>query len=176
VHSTVSGLGERAGNTPMEELALALSMLYGVEQSLNTEEFYGLSRLVAERAGHRVPSNRPVVGEQLYEVESGIIAGWLQRCAKDYPTEVFPYHWDVVGQPAARVVYGKGSGIASVEVALQSLGVELDEPAQRQLLDAIKQRGLSLKSLLPLEEVAALVQMVTSASETSAEVTADATA
>ena len=174
VHCTVSGLGERAGNTPMEELALALSMLYGVEQSLNTEEFYGLSRLVAERAGHRVPSNRPVVGEQLYEVESGIIAGWLQRCAAEYPTEVFPYHWDVVGQPAARVVYGKGSGIASVEVALRSLGVELDEPAQRQLLDAIKQRGLSLKSLLPLEEVAALVETVTASSQAPAGVTADA--
>lgn len=176
VHSTVSGLGERAGNTPMEELALALSMLYGVEQSLNTEEFYGLSRLVCERAGHRVPTNRPVVGERLYEVESGIIAGWLQRCAKDYPTEVFPYHWDVVGQPAARVVYGKGSGIASVEVALESLGVELDEPVRRALLDAIKQRGLSLKSLLPLEEVAALVESVTASSQAGAGATASASA
>jgi isopropylmalate/homocitrate/citramalate synthase len=160
VHSTVSGLGERAGNTPMEELALALEMLYGVEQSLETKEFYGLSRLVRERAGHLIPSNRPVVGDRLYEVESGIIAGWLQRCVHEHPTEVFPYHWDVVGQPAARVVYGKGSGIASVEIALQTLGVDLDEEDRRRLLDAIKERGLTLKSLLPTEEVAALVESV----------------
>jgi isopropylmalate/homocitrate/citramalate synthase len=164
VHSTVSGVGERAGNTPMEELALALEMLYGLEQSLNTKEFYGLSRLVRERAGHAIPSNRPVVGDRLFEVESGIIAGWLQRCAKEYPTEVFPYHWDVVGQPSARVVYGKGSGIASIEIALETLSVELDEEDRRRLLDAIKERGLSLKSLLPIEEVAALVESVRASS------------
>ncbi len=160
VHSTVTGLGERAGNTPMEELALALEMLYGVEQSLNTSEFYALSRLVRERAGHNVPSNRAVVGDRLFEVESGIIAGWLQRCAEKYPTEVFPYHWSAVGQPHAHVVYGKGSGIASIEIALAGLRETCSEEEQRSLLDAIKRRGLDLKSLISLEEVEALLKQL----------------
>lgn len=157
VHSTVTGLGERAGNTPMEELALALEMLYGVKQGLRTEEFYGLSRLVRERAGHSVPSNRAAVGDRLYQVESGIIASWLQHCVEEHPTEVFPYHWRVVGQPAPQVVYGKGSGLASVEIALQTLGLQAGDEEKREILQAIKDRGLSLKSLLALEEVAELI-------------------
>lgn len=158
VHTTVSGIGERAGNCPMEELALALRMLYGVEHNLNTEEFYGLSRLVRERTGHTIPSNRAVVGEQLFEIESGIIAGWYERCIEDKPTEVFPYHWDVVGQPPARVVYGKGSGLPSIEHALKALGLTADEDQMRSILTAVKERALETKALLPFEEVTRIVQ------------------
>lgn len=158
VHTTVSGIGERAGNCPMEELALALRMLYGVEHNLNTEEFYGLSRLVRERTGHTIPSNRAVVGEQLFEIESGIIAGWYERCIEDKPTEVFPYHWDVVGQPPARVVYGKGSGLPSIEHALKALGLTADENQMRSILAAVKERALKTKALLPFEEVTRIVQ------------------
>ena len=158
VHTTVSGIGERAGNCPMEELALALRMLYGVEHNLNTEEFYGLSRLVRERTGHTIPSNRAVVGEQLFEIESGIIAGWYERCIEDKPTEVFPYHWDVVGQPPARVVYGKGSGLPSIEHALKALGLTADENQMRSILAAVKERALETKALLPFEEVTRIVQ------------------
>jgi isopropylmalate/homocitrate/citramalate synthase len=157
VHTTVTGVGERAGNTPMEEMALALSMLYGAEHELDTSSFYSLSRLVRERAGHTIPSNRPAVGERLFEVESGIIAGWYHQCIEEFPTELFPFHWDEVGQPPARIVYGKGSGLPSVAVALESLGIEADEEQMRELVGAIKQRALNTKALLPLEEVARIV-------------------
>jgi isopropylmalate/homocitrate/citramalate synthase len=154
VHSTVTGVGERAGNTPMEDLALALTMLYGVEHSLDTREFYGLSRLVRERAGHSIPSNRAAVGERLFEVESGIIAGWYERCIEEHPTELYPYHWDEVGQPPGRVVYGKGSGLPSMTMALRALGIDAEEEELRALLAEVKARGLRTKALLPLEEVA----------------------
>ena len=158
VHTTVTGIGERAGNTPMEEVALALTMLYGVEHNLVTEEFYTLSRFVRERTGHQIPSNRAVVGEQLFEIESGIIAGWYERCADDHPTEIFPFHWDVVGQPPGRVVYGKGSGLPSVTIAMKALGMSADDEQLRNLLAAIKERSLQTKGLLPFEEVARLAE------------------
>jgi isopropylmalate/homocitrate/citramalate synthase len=154
VHTTVTGVGERAGNTPMEEMALALAMLYGAEHGLDTTAFYSLSRLVRERAGHTIPSNRPAVGERLFEVESGIIAGWYHQCIEEFPTELFPFHWSEVGQPPARIVYGKGSGLPSAAVALEALGIEADEDQMRELVAAIKQRALQTKALLPLEEVA----------------------
>ena len=157
VHTTVTGVGERAGNTPMEEMALALRMLYDAEHGLDTSRFYALSRLVRERAGHTIPSNRPAVGERLFEVESGIIAGWYHECIDEFPTELFPFHWDEVGQPPARIVYGKGSGLPSVMVALESLGIEADEDQMRELVAAIKQRALQTKALLPVEEVARIV-------------------
>jgi isopropylmalate/homocitrate/citramalate synthase len=165
VHTTVTGVGERAGNTPMEELALALMMLYGVEHGIDTSAFYPISRLVRERSGHTIPSNRPAVGERLFEVESGIIAGWFHQCVEEFPTELFPFHWDEVGQPPARVVYGKGSGLPSVMVALQALGIEADEDQMRELVAAIKQRALKTKALLPLEEVARIAADELGASE-----------
>jgi isopropylmalate/homocitrate/citramalate synthase len=157
VHTTVTGVGERAGNTPMEEMALALTMLYGAEHGLDTTSFYSLSRLVRERSGHTIPSNRPAVGERLFEVESGIIAGWYHECIEEFPTELFPFHWDEVGQPPARIVYGKGSGLPSVAVALEGLGIEADEEQMREVVAAIKQRALKTKALLPLDEVARIV-------------------
>ena len=161
VHTTVTGIGERAGNTPMEDLALALEMLYAVEHNLATEEFHDLSRLVCERSGHVVASNRAAVGQRLFEIESGIIAGWYNRCIDEYPTELFPYHWGVVGQSAARIVYGKGSGAASVQSALTQLGIEASEDQLREILAEIKRRGLSGKALIPLEEVASIIHSAT---------------
>lgn len=156
-HTTVTGVGERAGNTPMEDLALALRMLYNVEHGLVTESFYALSRLVRERTGHQIPSNRAAVGERLFEVESGIIAGWYERCIDDDPTELFPYHWDVVGQPPARVVYGKGSGLPSVTLAMKALGLDASDDELRNILMKIKERALETKALMPFEEVATII-------------------
>ena len=173
VHTTVTGIGERAGNTPMEEFALALTMLYGVEHGLDTKQFYPLSRLVRERAGHTIPSNRPAVGERLFEVESGIIVGWFHQCVESFPTELFPYHWDEVGQPPARVVYGKGSGLPSVQVALEALGIDAEEEEMRELVAAIKARALETKALLPFDEVARLAAEILSRSGKETALVAD---
>jgi isopropylmalate/homocitrate/citramalate synthase len=148
IHSTVLGLGERAGNTPMEETALALLTMYGVDIGLKYDKLYGLARLVQELSGHAVPSNRPVVGEALYQIESGIIASWFQNCGKQQPTELFPYHWDLVGQPPATVVLGKGSGIDSIKAALRGIGLDFTEEEAMQVVGAVKQFSLDRKRLL----------------------------
>ena len=69
VHSTVLGLGERAGNVPIEETAMALLTLYGIDTGLKYDKLYGLARLVEQLSGHKVASNRPVVGEQLFQID-----------------------------------------------------------------------------------------------------------
>ena len=158
IHSTVLGLGERAGNVPMEETAMALLTLYGVDTGLKLNKLYGLARLVEELSGHKVPSNRPVVGEQLFHIESGIIASWWQNCGNTRPTELFPYHWDVVGQPAPRVVLGKGSGIDSIKAALKAMGLDFTEEEAMQVVMAVKESSLASKRLLTDEEFRAIVE------------------
>lgn len=158
IHSTVLGLGERAGNVPVEESALALLMLYGVDTGIKYERFYDLARLVQEFSRHRVPTNRPVVGEQLFQIESGIIASWWMNCGQNQPTELFPYRWDLVGQPAPRIVIGKGSGIDSVKAKLKEIGVEVSEEEAMQVLAAIKLHSLSTKNLLTDAEVREVVE------------------
>ena len=160
VHSTVLGLGERAGNVPIEETALALLTLYGIDTGLKYDKLYGLARLVEQLSGHRVASNRPVVGEQLFQIESGIIASWWQNCGKDNPTELFPFHWDLVGQPPAKVVLGKGSGIDSIKAALKDIGVQATEEEAMQVVAGVKEFSLQSKALLTDAEFRSVVAKV----------------
>ena len=158
IHSTVLGLGERAGNVPMEETAMALLTMYGVDTGLKYDKLYGLAKLVEQLSGHKVASNRPVVGDALFQIESGIIASWWQNCGQNNPTELFPFHWDVVGQPKAKVVLGKGSGIDSIKAALKDIGVQPanDEEAM-QVVVAVKEFSLQHKRLLTDTEFRSIV-------------------
>jgi isopropylmalate/homocitrate/citramalate synthase len=152
IHSTVLGLGERAGNVPMEETALALRTMYGIDTGLKLEKLYSLAKLVEKLSGHKVASNRPVVGDQLFQVESGIIASWWMNCGENNPTELFPFHWDVVGQPAPKIVIGKGSGIDSIKMRLKQMGIQFTEEEAMQVVMAVKEHSLKTKSLLTDEE------------------------
>jgi len=151
-HTTVGGLGERAGNCTMEELAVGLRMLYGANHGLDTTSFFELARYVAERAGVTIPRNRPVTGEGLFEIESGIIVGWYNKCGATAPLELFPFHWEEVGQPRAKVVYGKGSGLTSLE-RIPGLETGVPESRRRAILDEIKRRAVARKTLLSFDEV-----------------------
>jgi len=154
MHTTVLGIGERAGNTPMEETAMALLTMYGIDLGLNYDKLYKLAHLVKDLSGHPIAMNRPVVGDALFQIESGIIASWFQNCGDDNPTELFPYHWDVVGQRPAEIVLGKGSGIDSVKAALRNIGIQASEEEALLVLAAVKDFSLRHKRLLTAEEFA----------------------
>ena len=158
IHSTVLGLGERAGNVPIEETALALLTLYGVDTGLKYDKLYGLSRLVQELSGHAVASNRPVVGEALFQIESGIIASWWQNCGADKPTELFPFRPELVGQPAPKIVLGKGSGIDSIKAALKNIGVQATDEEAMQVVMGVKEFSLEHKRLLTDAEFRSVVK------------------
>ncbi len=157
IHSTVLGIGERAGNVPMEETVMALLTLYGVDTGLKYDKLYKLAHLVKELSGHAVPSNRPVVGEQLFQIESGIIASWFENCGDQYATELFPFRWEVVGQAPAKVVLGKGSGIDSIKNALRKLGVQATEEEAMSVVSAVKEFSLKHKRLLTDQEFRSIV-------------------
>jgi isopropylmalate/homocitrate/citramalate synthase len=157
IHSTVLGIGERAGNVPMEETVMALLTLYGVDTGLKYDKLYKLAHLVKELSGHAVPSNRPVVGDQLFQIESGIIASWFENCGDEHATELFPFRWEVVGQAPAKVVLGKGSGIDSIKNALRHLGVKATEEEAMSVVSAVKEFSLRHKRLLTDQEFRKIV-------------------
>ena len=152
IHSTVLGVGERAGNTPMEETVLALLTMYGVDVGINYDKLYSLAQTVHEISGQAIPSNKPVTGEQLFDVESGIIASWLHNCGEENLTELFPYRPELVGRSSAEIVMGKGSGIDSVKIWLEQLQIRATEEQSMAVLRAVKDFGLSQKRLLTKDE------------------------
>jgi isopropylmalate/homocitrate/citramalate synthase len=148
MHTTVLGIGERAGNTPMEETVMALLTMYGVDVGLDYTKLTSLARLVQQLTGVAVPTNKPIVGSSLYEIESGIIASWFKNCGERFATELFPLRWTAVGQSPAKVVMGKGSGIDSVNMWLQSAGMQVSEEDALKILAAVKSHALKTKKLL----------------------------
>ncbi|MGW8183011.1 MAG: LeuA family protein [Burkholderiales bacterium] len=152
LHTTVLGVGERAGNTPMEETVMGLLTMYGVDCGLKYNKLTELANLVQKLTGVEVPANKPVVGKQLYQIESGIIASWFKNCGEKYATELFPVRWNFVGQPAAKVVMGKGSGIDSVKTWLEQLGIEASEEEALKMTANVKTFSLKNKRLLTEDE------------------------
>jgi isopropylmalate/homocitrate/citramalate synthase len=167
IQTTVTGTGERAGNTPMEETVLALLTMYGVDTGIRTERFFDISKLVMELAGVSQPSNRPVVGERLFNVESGIITTWVRNVGDDL-VESFPYRPELVGQPPPKLVLGKGSGLDSVAAGLDRVGLSATPEEMQAILDEVKARSLEAKGLLDDDEFREIVRRVATGEEATA--------
>ncbi|MDD1669060.1 MAG: 2-isopropylmalate synthase, partial [Methanomicrobiales archaeon] len=135
-HVTVNGLGERAGNTPLEELVMALEVLYGVKTGIKTGELYHLASLVSRLTKVPLPTNKAIVGEMAFTHESGIHAHGILRDARTYE----PIRPEMVGRKR-RIVLGKHSGTASVEAALQEMNYRADKGQVAQIVARIKKLG-----------------------------------
>ncbi len=158
IHTTVSGLGERAGNAPTEETVLALLTMYGIDTGIDTTKFTEIARLVAELSGVQQPSNRPITGDMLYNVESGIITTWVKNVG-DELTEPFPYRPELVGQPDPTIVLGKGSGLDSVAIWLGRHGIyDADTKDIEAILAEVKGKSLAKKGLLDDDEFLDIVR------------------
>jgi isopropylmalate/homocitrate/citramalate synthase len=160
--TTVTGLGERAGNVPMEDVVLSLLCLHGIDIGIKTEKFCEVSKFVMDMAGVKQPPNRPIVGDQLYAVESGIIAGWFRLARKEAPLEYVPFSADLVGQKAVNVVLGKNSGPPSMEEWCEKLGIKASDDERMAMLLKVKAKSFEKKGLLTQEEFKAIAESVLS--------------
>jgi isopropylmalate/homocitrate/citramalate synthase len=159
-HVTVSAIGERAGNVPLEDTVLALLCLYGVDIGIRTEKFYELSKLVQELAGFQLPPNRPIVGDWLYHIESGIVGMFHRRCKQIEPLEYIPFLPELVGRPGVEIALGKGSGLANVEEHLERRGLQATPEQANEIVARVKQTSIEKKGLLTDAEFDAILKAV----------------
>jgi len=124
IHTTVLGLGERVGNTPLEELVLASAILYGAQSGIDLSKLTRVANLVRDETGIPVAPHKPVVGNRIYDVETaGIVSQMAKWGEMNEPMQwFFPYLPALVGGGPVNFVLGKGSGAASVERAAARLG------------------------------------------------------
>lgn len=158
--TTITGLGERAGNVPMEDVVMALKCLYGIDLKIKTEKMCEVSRFVLERAKVTIPPNRPIVGDKLYEVESGIIAGWVRLARDSHPLEYVPFSPDLVGQKPVTISLGKNSGPPSIEEWCEKLKIKPTDEEKVALLQAVKAKSFEKKDLLTADDFKAIVDHV----------------
>ena len=117
VNTTVNGLGERAGNAPLEEVVLGLSQCYGLETGVDLRRFPALSEAVARAAGRPVHWQKSVVGEGAFTHEAGIHVDGLLK----HPDNYQGFDPQLVGRQH-RFVLGKHSGKGGVQAVYAALG------------------------------------------------------
>jgi isopropylmalate/homocitrate/citramalate synthase len=146
VQGTVNGMGERAGNANLPEIALALKGLYGVETNLRLEGVRAFAERLQALSGYELEPYKPLVGDNLFRRESGAVASQFHD-----PQAIEPYSSDVVAAQRA-IVLGKKSGIDSIRIKAEELGLELDDDAQRRLLAKVKELGTAKRDTITDDE------------------------
>jgi isopropylmalate/homocitrate/citramalate synthase len=146
IHGTVNGMGERAGNANLGEVALALRALWGVETPLDLARFRTLADRVRDLSGYELEPWKPLVGENLFRRESGAVASQFHD-----PPSIEPYSSDLVGAERS-IVLGKKSGIDSIRIKLDELGLDVPDERQAELLAAVKRLGAEKGGLVTDEE------------------------
>lgn len=152
IQGTINGMGERAGNADIGEIALALSTLYGVPVELDLGKAREVSKLVQELSGYWVDAWKPLVGENLFTRESGAVASQFHT-----PEAIEPFAAGLVGAKRS-VVLGKKSGLDSISIKCEELGVQVPEERRAALLAAVKQKGIEKRGLLSDDEFLELIK------------------
>jgi 2-isopropylmalate synthase len=137
VQCTVNGIGERAGNACLEEVAMALALnqdQYGREAKIDTTKLYALSHLVAELTGCRLAVNKPISGRTIFATEAGIHQDGLLK----NPDTYLPFRPEMVGASGIELVLGRHSGRRAVAHRLQELGLAANDEQVLAVLDGIK--------------------------------------
>lgn len=140
VNTTVNGLGERAGNAPLEEIVLGAEKLHGRTTGIDLRGFPALSQRVAQAANRPVAWQKSVVGAGAFTHEAGIHVDGLLKDPRNYqgfdPAEVGQRH---------RIVLGKHSGHRAVMGVYAALGVALDEAIAKRLVGRVRAFALTAK-------------------------------
>ena len=151
IHGTINGMGERAGNANLGEVALTLRALYGVESNLRLDRLRKASARVQELSGYALEPWKPVTGETLFRRESGAVASQFHD-----PPSIEPYSSQLVGAERG-IVLGKKSGLDSIRIKAEELRLDVPEERRAELLARVKELGLRKRGLVSDDELRQLV-------------------
>jgi isopropylmalate/homocitrate/citramalate synthase len=151
IQGTINGMGERGGNANLLEVALALDALYGISTNLRLDRAREVSRLVRTISGYELEPWKPLVGENLFRRESGAVASQFHD-----PPAIEPYSSELVSAERS-VVLGKKSGLDSIRIACERLGLDVPEERWPDLLAQVKALGAKKRGLVTDEEFRALL-------------------
>ena len=146
---TVIGLGERAGNAPLEEVAVALRQLHARDTGIVLSELGHVAAIVAAAAARTIPLNKAIVGEHIFTHESGIHVDGLLKDQHTYQS-LDPV---LLGR-SNRIVIGKHSGLASINSLLSDLKLTAEPGVARIILERVREYAVSNKGPVARETVA----------------------
>ena len=153
VHTCINGLGERTGNASMEEIIVGLKVLLGYDVDYKFGRLKEVSEKVEEISNFRLAKNKPIVSKNIFVRESGIGIELVMNT----PLAMFPLNPPFIGNKAG-VVLGKKSGLKSIEVKAEELGLVMSEDKKEDILAKVKCEAIEKKRTLTDEEFKAIVE------------------
>lgn len=154
LHTTINGLGERAGNAPLSSVQAILKDHFNAITSIDESRLNDVSRVVESYSGILIPSNQPIVGENVFTQVAGVHADGDNK-SNLYYNDLLPERFGRVREYAL----GKTSGKANIRKNLESLGLELDEESMRLVTERIIQLG-DKKELVTQEDLPYIISDV----------------
>ena len=136
IHSTINGLGERAGNAPLASVQAILHDQFNARTSINESELYKVSRMVETYSGIIIPPNRPIVGESVFTQVAGVHADGDSKHGL-YCNDLLPERFGRRREYAL----GKNSGKANIQRNLEELGLELTKEQTKLVTKRITELG-----------------------------------
>jgi isopropylmalate/homocitrate/citramalate synthase len=155
IQGTINGMGERAGNADISEIALALKCLYDVPVALDLTKVREVSRVVAEKSGYTLDAWKPLVGKNLFMRESGAVASQFH-----IPEAIEPYSSELVDARRS-IVLGKKSGLDSIDLKAKELGLPVSAEQRAPILAEVKKRAMVKRGLLTDDEFREVVRSMT---------------
>ena len=152
IQGTINGMGERAGNADICEIALALRSLYDVPVALDLTKTREVSAVVAKASGYTLDAWKPLVGENLFVRESGAVASQFH-----IPEAIEPYSSELVNAER-KIVLGKKSGVDSVDLKGKELGLHISPEQRGAVLAEVKKRSIAKRGLLTDDEFREIVR------------------
>lgn len=152
IQGTINGMGERAGNADICEIALALRCLYGVPVALDLTKARAVSEVVQRAGGYTLEAWKPLVGENLFMRESGAVASQF-----NIPEAIEPYSSEIVNATRS-IVLGKKSGLDSIGLKAKELGIDVTGEQRGPILAAVKKLAIAKRGLVSDEEFRRIVQ------------------
>lgn len=163
VHTAINGLGERAGNIPLEEFAINLKNLHRIDLGLDLSGLHRLCRIAAQISKFPYAANKPVVGDNLFKVESGMIMHIFINAAKNgFPSSIMlPFLPEEVGQTPLEYVLSKGSGKAAIEHFLLKLGITIANETQlERIILEVKTLATIIKGPITTEDLKSIAEKI----------------
>ena len=154
IQGTINGMGERAGNADIGEIALALRCLYDVPVALDLTKIREVSEFVQRASGYSLEPWKPAVGQNLFMRESGAVASQFH-----IPEAIEPFSAALVGA-RRQIVLGKKSGLDSIVLKAKDLGLDVPESQRPAVLAAVKKKSIGEHRLLTDAEFCGIVQQV----------------
>jgi len=152
IQGTINGMGERAGNADIGEIALALRCLYDVPVALDLTKIREVSEIVCKAGGYTLEAWKPLVGENLFMRESGAVATQFH-----IPEAIEPYSAELVNASRS-IVLGKKSGLDSIDLKCKELGLTITPEQRAPILAAVKKLAIAKRGLLTDEEFRRIVK------------------